>query len=663
MKFSWRPGLRGSFKERGEDQKGIVVYSRVMGAEESKKKETSLLGSAEALEVIEAARESKWERPSFALQLFHGRVAPSLIFPYAVQSEEDRRAGDAFLAELESFLKRNVDADAIDRTGEIPPEVIKGLARLGCFGMKIPKEYGGLGFSQVNYNRAISLIGSHCGSTAVWLSAHQSIGVPQPLKMFGTEEQKRKYLPRFANGAVSAFALTEPDVGSDPAKMSTTATPIDGGASYLINGEKLWCTNGPVAEVIVVMAQTPERAIGGKTRKQITAFIVERSMPGVSLVHRCDFMGLKGIQNGLLKFSDVKVPKENILWGPGRGLKLALMTLNTGRLTLPAGSIGGSKRCLQIAREWSLERKQWGGPIGQHEAVAAKLGWMAAHLFAMEGVTWLASAWADRGDLDIRIEAAMAKLFCTEAAWAIVDHTLQIRGGRGYETADSLKARGEAPLPVERMFRDARINLIIEGTSEIMRLFLAREALDPHIQRAFAVLLPKYSLPQRVKAAIKAGLFYAGWYPQQWIPALPIGAPAEIPPRLRRHWFFVRAQSRRLARTLFHQMMIYQQRLEKQQMVLFRIVDIGVDLFAMSAAISRASMLEREGESAGAPGSASSGRSQSAVELADLFCIYARGRVLRALCHPSSPEDRPAYQVAQNLLKGRYTWLESGICK
>jgi len=608
-------------------------------------------GGPEALEVIEAAREAKWERPTFAGQLFLGRVLTPLLFPYSVQSEEDAKVGDAFCAQLESFLKANVDPDAIDRTGEIPPQVIQGLASMGCFGMKIPKEYGGMGLSQVNYNRAIALIGSWCGSTSVWLSAHQSIGVPQPLKMFGTEEQKKKYLPRLAKGEVSAFALTEIDVGSDPAKMATTATPVDGGASYIINGQKLWCTNGPVADVIVVMAQTPERAIGGKPRKQITAFIVEKNMPGVEVVHRCMFMGLKGIQNGLLKFTNVRVPKENIIWGLGRGLKLALMTLNTGRLTLPAGCIGAAKRCLQIAREWSNERKQWGCPIGQHEAIATKLGWMASHLFAMESVVWLASAWADRGDLDIRIEAAMAKLFGSEVTWAIVDQTLQIRGGRGYETADSLKGRGEKPIPVERIFRDLRINLIIEGTSEIMHLFIAREALDPHIQLAFDMILPGRSLAKRAATAGRAALFYAGWYPRLWIPRLPLGGPAGLPASLQGHWVFVESGSRRLARTLFHQMVKHQQKLEKRQNLLFRVVDVGVDLFAMSATISRACWLE------------SQGRDGNAVELADLFCEHARRRVLSSMAALSIPADQKGYQVAQDFLKGNYSWLEEGIVR
>ncbi len=608
-------------------------------------------GGPEALEITEAAREATWERPTFAGQLFLGRVLTPLIFPYAVQSDEDRKIGDAFCAKLAEFLKKNIDPDAVDRTGDLPKEAIEGLARMGCFGMKIPKEYGGLGFSQVNYNRAISLIGSYCGSTAVWLSAHQSIGVPQPLKMFGTDEQKKKYLPLLAKGAVSAFALTEPDAGSDPANMVTTAVPVDGGAAYLVSGRKLWCTNGPVADVMIVMARTPDEVVRGKPRKRITAFIVERNMPGIRLVHRCQFMGIRGIQNGLLEFKDVRVPKENIVWGIGKGLKVALMTLNTGRLTLPAACAGGAKRCLEIVRGWSNERKQWGGPIGQHEAVASKIGRMASHLFAMEAVVWLTSAMADEKKTDIRIEAAMAKLFGSEAAWEIADQTVQIRGGRGYETADSLKGRGEAPIPAERILRDTRINLIIEGTSEIMRLFIAREALDPHIQLAFDMILPHRTLPQRLKAFVRAACFYTWWYPKQWIPVLGLSVPEGVPPALRGHWVSVQRNSRRLARGLFHRMMVHQQKLEKRQALLGRVVDIGVDLFTMSATISRATWM------------AKSGSSGNAVELADLFCVHARRRIKANFLNLDIPEDRKNYLVAQEVLKGGYTWLEEGIVK
>jgi alkylation response protein AidB-like acyl-CoA dehydrogenase len=372
-------------------------------------------GAPEALEVTEAARQTEWHAPSFIAELFMGAFRADLLLPYPEQDPEDRRIGEAFLAQLEPFLTAQVDPDEIDRTGELPARVIEGLARLGCFGLKIPAAYGGLGLSQTNYNRVMVLLGSYCGSTTVWLSAHQSIGAPQPLMLFGTEEQKRRYLPRLARGMISAFALTEPGVGSDPANMQTMATPVDHGAAYLLNGEKLWCTNGPVAEVVVVMARTPPVVVEGRERKQITAFIVERSMPGFEVVHRCEFMGLRGIQNGVLRFANVRVPKENILWELGHGLKLALITLNAGRIALPAACVGTAKRCLQIVRGWAAERRQWGKPIGRHEAIAVKIGEMAATTFAMDAMVGLASALVDRKATDVRLEAAIAKLFCSEA--------------------------------------------------------------------------------------------------------------------------------------------------------------------------------------------------------------------------------------------------------
>lgn len=603
-----------------------------------------------AMELAEESREKEWLFPSFVAELFQGHVQWDLVLPFPEQTDEDRKIGDEFIQRLAKFLKENLDPDEVDRTGDIPASVIKGLAEMGCFAIKIPKEYGGLGFSQVNYNRIHQLIGSYCASTSVWISAHQSIGVPQPLMLFGTEEQKRKYLPRFRKGEISAFALTEPDVGSDPARMKTTATPIEGGANYLISGEKLWCTNGPVADVMVVMAKTPSKIVKGKERQQITAFIVERTMPGIEVIHRCQFMGMHGIQNGYLRFKDVKVPRENIIWKEGNGLKLALMTLNTGRLTMPAGVTGGAKWCLSVARQWSNQREQWGGPIGKHEAVAAKIASMAATTFAMEAMQILTASFADQKKTDIRLEAAMAKLFCTEASWRIIDGTIQIRGGRGYESAPSLRARGEKGWAVERLMRDCRINTIIEGTSQIMRLFIAREALDAHAQRIFPLLDPKKSIISKLTLVLQDVVHYALWYPGQWCYLTQKAHLSSVPPVLQRHMKYIEKTSHRLARNLFHAMAIYQQGLEKKQQILTRLVNVGTDLFAMAVTLSRALSLTSKNPS-----------DQSPVELADLFCRQARKRVERQFRSLFRNDDRFTYYIAQETLKGKYRWLEEGI--
>ncbi len=539
----------------------------------------------EAMEVAEAAREDAWTHPSFVAELFMGKIQWDTLIPFPEQSPEDRRAGDPFLTALKTFMENEVDPDQIDRDGQIPDSVMQGLAKIGAFGVKIPTEYGGLGLSQTNYARAMEIMAGVCGSTAVTLSAHQSIGVPQPLMLFGTDDQKTKYLPRFAKGEVSAFALTEPDVGSDPARLSTTATPSEDGSHYILNGTKLWCTNGAIADILVVMAQTPPIIVKGKEKKQITAFIVEKNMPGFEVLHRCRFMGLHGIQNALLKFTNVKVPKENVIWGCGKGLKLALITLNAGRLSLPAGCLGAGHKLLEFAREWGEARVQWGAPIGKHEFGAAKLASLSANHLAMEAITWLTCAWTDGHKRDIRLEAAMAKLFCTVRSEYMVQETIQLRGGRGYETGPSLQARGEKNVPIERMARDSRINQIVEGTNEILKLFIAREALDGHLKVAGDVLNPKLGIVTRLVAAVKAFAFYAVWYPKQWIGAIPFPTGLDLPSQLQGHAGYVRTTAHRLARSTFHLMVIHGPGLEKRQMQLGRVVEIGSDLFAMAAAI------------------------------------------------------------------------------
>ena len=545
-------------------------------------------GQRAAIEMTEAARDERVRNAGFAASIFDGAPGFDAIVPFPAQGLEDKDQGDAFLSRLRSFLNENADPDQIDRDGEIPDTVLDGLRKLGAFGIKIPMKFGGLGLSQTNYSRAAMMLGGFCGNLTALLSAHQSIGLPQPLLMFGTEEQKQRFLPRCARGGISAFALTEPDVGSDPARMKTSARLDEATGDWILNGEKLWCTNGTRAEVIVVMARTATE----KNPHATTAFIVEMNMPGVEVVRRCRFMGLRALYNGVLRFNEVRVPPENIVGGLGRGLKVALTTLNTGRITLPAACTGLAKRCLQISTDWSKHREQWGQAIGKHGAIVDKLARMAANAFAMEAVTLYVSSLVDRDkNADVRLEAAMAKLWSTERAWEIMDDTMQIRGGRGYETADSLRARGEAPEPVERLFRDARINTIFEGSSEIMRLFIAREMLDPHLRAGAAMFNSTLPLKVRAKTFMKAGLHYAGWMTRRCLPVSPDFSHERMHPALSADLRHIRSLSRRLSRHVFYSMLRFGPKLEREQLVLGRLVDIGTELFVWSSAIARAQHL------------------------------------------------------------------------
>jgi alkylation response protein AidB-like acyl-CoA dehydrogenase len=462
------------------------------------------VGEREARQVAEEARQAGWELPSFGRQLFLGEFRLDLIHPHPRTDEESRRDGEEFCARLRDFCEASVDGALIEREDRVPDEVVRGLAGLGAFGMKIAPQYGGLGLSNLYYNRALVIAGSV--SPALWglLSAHQSIGVPQPVALFGTEEQKRRYLPRCARGEISAFLLTEPDVGSDPARLSTTAVPSADGSDYVLDGVKLWTTNGVIADLLVVMARVPK---GEGHRGGITAFVVEGTAAGITVERRNAFMGLRGLENSVTRFHEVRVPTSSRIGAEGQGLKIALTTLNTGRLAVPASCAAAGKLALKIARQWSAERVQWGRPVGEHEAVAKKISFIAATTYALEAIVELSSQLADDKRNDIRIEAALAKLYCSEMASKIADELVQIRGGRGYETAASLAARGERGVPAGQLVRDMRINRIFEGSSEIMQLFIAREAVDAHLSAAGELIDPRLPPARRAKAAARAGGF------------------------------------------------------------------------------------------------------------------------------------------------------------
>ena len=607
---------------------------------------SSNVSERQAREVAEAAREAEWKLPSFGKELFLGNFRPDLIHPQPRLDPAAVEKGERFLEQLRNFLESDVDPLEIERDAKIPEPVIDGLKRIGALGMKVPEEYGGLGLSQVYYNRVLALAGVWHASLSTLLSAHQSIGVAEPLQLFGTEEQKRKWLPLVARDQISAFLLTEADVGSDPARLATTATPVDGG--YELTGQKLWATNGAIADIVVVMAQVP-KADGH--RGGISAFVMPYDSDGVTVEHRNAFMGLRGIENSVTRLDHVFVPEENRIGREGDGLKIALTTLNTGRLALPAICVGMAKWATKIAREWSIERVQWGRPIGKHDAVAQKLAFIAGSAFGLEAMLDVASRLADNKSGDIRIEAAIAKLYGSEMGWKVLDELIQVRGGRGYETAASLKARGEKPVPAEQALRDMRINRIFEGSTEIMHLLIAREAVDQHLKVAGELLEPGGEIKDRLASAGRAGLFYSKWLPQLAVGKGQVPSSFDEFGSLAPYMRFAERSSRRLARSTFYGMTRWQAKLEYRQAFLGRLVDIGAELFAMAATAAYADTLGRERPE----------RRTEAQELAELFCIQAKRRVETLFGQLWDNDDDANRTAAARVLDGRYRWLEEGI--
>jgi alkylation response protein AidB-like acyl-CoA dehydrogenase len=602
----------------------------------------------EARQVAEEARESEWSLPSFGRELYLGRLRLDLIHPQPPLDPEQAAKGERFLDQLRAFLEAEVDPLRIEREARIPEQVIDGLKRLGALGMKVPERYGGLGLSQVHYNRALMLAGGWHSALSTLLSAHQSIGVAEPLMLFGSEEQKQRWLPLVAKDHISAFLLTEPDVGSDPARLSTAAVPTEDGSGYRISGRKLWATNGAIADIVVVMAKVPKSE---GHRGGITAFVLPYDSEGVTVEHRNAFMGLRGIENSVTALEDVFVPAENVIGREGEGLKIALSTLNTGRLALPAICVGVAKLASKISREWANERVQWGQPIGRHDAVAQKIAFIAASAFGLEAMLEVSSRLADNKRNDIRIEAAIAKLYGSEMGWRVVDELIQIRGGRGYETAESLKARGERPVPVEQMLRDMRINRIFEGASEIMHLLIAREALDQHLRVAGRILEPEVQLSEKARVGVQAAAFYA-----RYVPTLLLGeghrpgSYAEFG-RLAEHVRFTERSARKLARTIMLAMGRWGAGLERKQARLGRLVDIGAELYAIAAACVYAQTISSEHPD----------RAASAGELAELFCTQSRRRVEQLFSAVWSNDDEANYALAQRVLAGDHRWIEHGV--
>ncbi len=412
----------------------------------------------------------------FAKGLFFGHFNAPLLFPYPQLAPEERETTARAVAEVRKFAEEHIDAAAIDRNADIPPEVIAGLGRLGVLGMTAPKEFGGRGFSQLAYTKVMEVIGGHDAGVGVFVNAHQSIGI-RALLLFGTEEQKRRWLPPLVNGEqLAAFALTEPEAGSDASNVQTTATPTPDGQAYLLNGTKRYITNGAIAKVLTVMARTPGAAADKK--KEITAFLVTPDMPGFEVVEaRMPKLGIRGTATARLAFHDMRVPKENILGAVGKGLKVALTVLDFGRTTFGASCTGAAKNCLRAMATYARRRVQFQQPLAEFELVKKKIAYAAAHAFAMEATVAECAGFIDRGFEDYMLETAMLKVWSTEALWQIVNDTVQVHGGKAYFTDE----------PFERMLRDARINQIGEGANDVLRAFIAMVGIKPVADRLLSV--------------------------------------------------------------------------------------------------------------------------------------------------------------------------------
>ena len=588
-------------------------------------------------EVAEKSRQ-KTSGDSFLREVFLGNFHMDWVTPYPDPELDDEEFVE-FYSKLEHLMEEEVDPNQIDKSGQYPPQLVQQLMDLGAFGMKIPKKYDGLGFGQPEYSKALELVGRYDANLVALLSAHQSIGVPQPLKLFGTKAQKEKYLPKCAREWISAFALTEPQVGSDPARLSTSYEVTDDG-DFILNGEKLWCTNGTFGDVIVVMARNEET-------DAISALLVENGLEGVEAPHRCRFMGLRAIENGVLTFDDVKVPKENLIGDEGAGLKIALTTLNTGRLSLPAATVGTSKKALEICQDWCNERVQWGVPVGKHEAVGQMLADIATRTWAMESISDLAAGLSEDKKYDIRLAASAAKEYNSTRGWDIIDDMIQIRGGRGYETQDSLAARGDKATGCERMMRDARINRIFEGTSEILHLQMAREAVDKHLKVAGVFVDKESTVGDMVKALPGIAFFYAWWYTSRWF-GFSVWPKYAGYGELGGHLRFAERASRKLARNIFHGMMVYRAKLEKKQAFLNGAVEIGMEIFTIAATVSRAKWLADNN----AP------YADEARKLTDLYCSDATHRIRDHFRRMWNNTDELKYSVSTDILDGEYKWLE-----
>ncbi len=604
----------------------------------------------EGLERIEEARE-QIRGSSFMSGIFTGQPDFNLLLT-PPESAAEKAIGAAYCKEIEAFLINHVDADAIERSGKIPESVLNGLLAMGAFGMKIPTEYGGLGFSHTNYGRVLTLIASWSNILSLTVAVPQSIGIAMPIMLYGNQQQKDKYLPIVARHAISAFALTEPSTGSDAANVQTEAILSSDGSHFTINGNKQWCTNSPIARYLTLIARVPARKENGhwvavpngeKAESKVhTALILDMQTPGVVVNQRCEFEGCRGIENGFMTYTNVQVPADCVIGEIGSGLKYALSILNIGRaVSVPAICLGMAKQAWQPTLDRANSRITFGKPLAARQTQQVRIGKMATHLFAMEALCELAWQMADQKQYDVRIEAALTKIICSEQTIQFLNDAQVIFGGMGYETADSKRVRGEPAFGLEQLVRDATMYRIGEGATDILRPFVAREGLNTHLEQIKDAMddgIKVGALPRLVR-------FYVPWYLRQWQKRDVPSRPEFNHPNVHKKLEYVERTSRTLSRHIFYAMLICREAMRDDQGRQNRIDIVGEELFTLIATTLHAQQINQE----------------YAWQLADEQFRVSKKLICTTLKELLRNDDHHGEALGLHAIKGDYSALNQGI--
>jgi acyl-CoA dehydrogenase family protein 9 len=584
---------------------------------------------AQRQQEIQQAEELLFAGPQalgFAKGLFQGHFVADWVMPYPRIPSTQEVELDETLKDLRQFLDEHLDPAEVDRKADIPRGVIDGLGRVGVLGLTAPREYGGRGFSQMANCKILEEIGRRCASTSVFVNAHHSIGI-RALLLFGTHEQKERWLPKLSSGELlGAFALTEKEAGSDAANVQMQARPSEDGSHFVLNGEKRYITNAAIADVLTVMARTP---VPGSDKTSITAFLVTPDMPGFEMLEaRMPKMGIRGTATGRFALRDVKVPKENILGPPGKGLKVALTVLDFGRTTFGACCTGAAKTCLRLAIDHANKRKQFNKTLGNFHLVQKKIARIAADAYAMEAMTTITAALIDRGLEDYMLETAMLKVFTTERLWECINDVFQIYGGSAYFV----------DLPLERMMRDARINQIGEGANEVLTSFIALVGMrGPGME--FKEIYDTMVKPTRERGFAKA------WTAGKHRFGATVRVP-EIPVRSAELRSFANQLGRLIWRfnvAVNRALITYREPILDMQLLQERIANAAMDLFASTCVLSR---YDSELQFSQRNGNASSPDQFAA----DLFLRQSFRRIRNFLAGLTDNDDKSVLATAKSVL-------------